>query len=161
MEGATFEPELISLHDLTQKSIEVLDPGAKEKGISLSNEVKKDTAFADPDMTQTVIRNLISNSLKFTPSGGKIEISSDTKDGIVEVTVSDTGVGISMEQADKIFALDQKTSTTGTAGETGTGLGLPLCKEMIEKNGGNIWVESVPAEGSQFHFTLPAEPDEK
>jgi signal transduction histidine kinase len=161
MEGATFEPQLISLHDLTLENIDVLSPAAKEKGISLSNEVKKDTAFADPDMIQTVIRNLISNSLKFTPSGGKIEISSSTEYEVVKVTVSDTGVGIPAEQADKIFALDQKTSTNGTAGETGTGLGLPLCKEMIEQNGGKIWVESTPGEGSQFHFTLPTEQKEK
>ena len=75
------------------------------------------------------------------------------------MTVSDTGVGLSKEQTDKVFALDQKASTIGTAGERGTGLGLPLCKEMIERFGGKIWIESVPGEGTQFHFTLPIEPE--
>jgi signal transduction histidine kinase len=161
MEGAKFEPQPISLLNLTRNCIDILNPVAVEKGILLSNVVKDDMAYADPDMVQTAIRNLISNSLKFTPSGGKIEITSDSKDGMVQVTVSDTGVGIPKEQADKVFALDQKTSTIGTAGEKGTGLGLPLCKEMIEKNGGRIWIESTPGEGSQFHFTLPIEPGEK
>jgi signal transduction histidine kinase len=157
MEGAKIEPQIISLHDLSQEGVNILNPVAVGKDIALTNSIRKHMAYADPDMAQTVIRNLISNSLKFTPSGGKIEISSQVKDGMVQVTVSDTGVGISKEQADKIFSLDQKTSTVGTAGEKGTGLGLPLCKEMIERNGGRIWVESVPDEGTQLHFTLPTE----
>jgi PAS domain S-box-containing protein len=161
IEGAKFEPQLISLHSLTGSSVDILNPLAAEKDILLSNMIKDDMAYADPDMAQTVIRNLISNSLKFSPLGGKVEISSINKDGMVHVTVSDSGVGISKDQVDKVFALDQKTSTIGTAGEKGTGLGLPLCKEMIEKNGGKIWVESAQGEGSQFHFTLPIEPGDK
>ena len=76
----------------------------------------------------------------------------------IQVTVSDTGVGMSMEHAEKLFALDQKTSTKGTAGEIGTGLGLPLRKDMVERNGGSIWVESTAGAGSRLHFTLPTEP---
>lgn len=159
MEGATFESETVSLRDMAQENINVLTSMAIEKNITLTNSIKNDTAFADPDMTRTVIRNLISNAIKFTPTNGKIDVSSIQKNGMVQITVSDTGVGLSEEQIEKIFALDQKTSTVGTAGERGTGLGLPLCKEMIEKCGGEIRVESVPGEGSKFHFTLPIEPE--
>ena len=161
MEGTKLDREKISLEDLTRESIEILHAIALEKDISLTNKIKKTAAFADQDMVRTVIRNLIANSLKFTPSGGKIEVSSIKQDDAVQVTVSDTGVGMSPEQAEKIFSLDQKTTTTGTAGEKGTGLGLPLCKDMLEKNQGRIWVESTPGKGSQFHFTLPIEPNEK
>ncbi len=161
MEGGKFEQQIISLHDLSQESINMLYPVAVEKNITLTNAINNDAAYADPDMVQTVIRNLISNALKFTPSDGEVEISSAKKDGFIQVTVSDTGVGISKEQAANVFALDQKTSTVGTAGEKGTGLGLPLCKEMIEKNDGMIWVESTTDEGSRFHFTLPIEPGDE
>lgn len=134
---------------------------AIEKNITLTNSIKNDTAFVDPDMARTVIRNLISNAIKFTPVDGKIDISSNQQSSLVQVTVSDTGVGISKEQIDKVFALDQKVSTIGTAGERGTGLGLPFCKEMIEKCGGKIWVESVLDKGSTFQFTLPVRPKEE
>ncbi|MBT4218423.1 MAG: PAS domain S-box protein [Rhodospirillaceae bacterium] len=159
MEGGEFKPQIISLHDLTQGSVSVLNSTASEKEITITNTISKDTVFADPDMVQAVIRNLISNSIKFTPFGGEIELSSCKKNGFVQVTVSDTGIGIPSGQEENIFALDQKTSTIGTAGETGTGLGLPLCKEMIEKNGGTIWSECTSGEGSHFHFTLPVEPE--
>jgi signal transduction histidine kinase len=158
MEGGEFEPQMISLRDLTQECIGILNPAALEKGIALTNLIKNDTAFADREMALTVIRNLITNSLNFTPSGGKVEVSSTSQGKMVQVTVSDTGVGISIEQEEKVFALDQKTSTVGTAGEKGTGLGLPLCKDLLERNGGRIWVESTPGKGSCFHFTLPIEP---
>lgn len=161
MEGVKFDPRTVpfSLRDLAQENIDIFTPMAMGKNITLTNNIKNDIAFADPDMAQSVIRNLISNSIKFTPKNGKIEISSKQIGGMVQVTVSDTGVGLSKEQTDKVFALDQKASTVGTAGERGTGLGLPLCKEMIEKYGGEIWLESVPGEGTQFHFTLPIEPE--
>ena len=159
MEGATFKPETIALRDMTQENIHVLTPMAIEKNITLTNSIGKDTAFADPNMARTVVRNIVSNAIKFTPAGGKIDVSSRPKNGMVQITVTDTGVGISREQIEKIFALDQKSSTPGTAGEQGTGLGLPLCKEMIEKCGGEIWVDSVPGEGSRFHFTLPIGPE--
>jgi len=161
MEGVKFDPRAVpfSLRDLAQENIDILTPMAMGKNITLTNSIQNDMAFADPDMAQSVIRNLVSNSIKFTPKNGKIEISSKQIDGMLQVTVSDTGVGLSKEQTDKVFALDQKASTIGTAGERGTGLGLPLCKEMIERFGGKIWIESVPGEGTQFHFTLPIEPE--
>lgn len=79
---------------------------------------------------------------------------------MTRVTVTDSGVGMSPGQANNIFSLDEKTSTLGTLGEKGTGLGLPICKDMIERNGGRIWVESSPGTGARFHFTLPTEPTE-
>jgi len=149
------------LRELAQESIDLLKPTALEKDISLTNKIKKATAFADREMIKTVIRNLIANSVKFTPPGGKVDVSSRKQGNMVRVTVTDNGVGMSKDQAEKVFSLDQKTSTTGTAGEEGTGLGLPLCKDMLERNGGHIWVESNPGKGSRFHFTLPIEPGEE
>ena len=130
---------------------------ALEKEIRLTNKIKNAAAFADRGMVQTVLRNLIADALKFTPSNGSVEITSQNHGDWIQVTVSDTGVGMSMEHAEKLFALDQ-TSTEGTAGEIGTGLGLPLRKDMVERNGGSIWVESTPGAGSRLHFTLPTEP---
>ncbi|NQU57839.1 MAG: PAS domain-containing sensor histidine kinase [Rhodospirillales bacterium] len=161
MDGEKLEPEIIPLDKLAQESIEILKTTALEKNIALTNKIKKTTAFADKEMVRTVIRNLVANSLKFTPSGGSVEVSSRKHGDLVQVTVTDTGVGMSTDQTEKIFSLDQKTSTTGTAGEKGTGLGLPLCRDMLERNGGDIWVESTPGEGSRFHFTLPIGPSEK
>ena len=105
------------------------------------------------------MRNLVSNAIKFTPNGGKIRIESKAvvEDGIpyIQVAVSDTGIGIAVENQDKLFKLDDKFVMSGTAGEKGTGLGLILCKELIHKNGGRIWVESKPEQGSKFVFIIP------
>lgn len=110
---------------------------------------------ADSQMILTVLRNLISNAVKFTPFGGRalIEVN-PSKDGC-EISVSDSGIGMSKEDTDKIFRIDSKHTTRGTADEKGTGLGLILCKEFVEKHGGTIWVESEEGKGSTFYFTLP------
>lgn len=161
MTEAKVEAEMISVRDIAQECIDVLNTTALEKDIMLTNKVEEATAYADRNMVQMIIRNLTANALKFTPSGGTIEVASCERDNMLVVTVSDSGIGMSKEHAQMIFALDQKTSTSGTAGETGTGLGLPLCKDMVEKNGGRIWFESAHGEGAQFHFTLPTEPRSK
>ncbi len=140
MEGAKIEPNSFTLQDIVQETINVLNPIAVEKEILLKNDVGKVTAFADRNMVQTVIRNLIANALKFTPSGGSVEISSGQNESMIQVTVSDTGVGMSKENAENVFALHRKTSTTGTAGEKGTGLGLTLCLDMFKRIGGVIWI---------------------
>jgi len=111
-------------------------------------------------MVRTVIRNLVANALKFSEPGGRVAISSRNSKTAVELTVSDNGIGMTEEQVAAVFVLDQKTTTVGTAGETGTGLGLPLCREMVERNGGRIWVDSTPNEGARFHFTLPVAADD-
>jgi len=159
IEGHTLKPEMIKLNDLVQESLEVLEPIAKEKNIQLTSTIEDTSVYADSEIVSIVVRNLISNSLKFTPAGGRIIISSNVNEGVVKVTITDTGVGVSMEDAEKLFSLDVRTTKIGTAGETGTGLGLPLCKDLLEKSRGNIWVESRLSEGSKFHFTLPAEPE--
>ncbi len=161
MSSDELQPEIMALVERLGESIDLLKPMARKKDIRLSHSVTGTSVYADNDMLQTIVRNLIANAIKFTPEGGSIELlSDDSGDRMVQITVRDSGVGMSRNQINDIFALDKKTSTTGTAGETGTGLGLPLCKEMIEKNGGRIWVESTLGKGSCFHFTLPAAPNE-
>ena len=105
-------------------------------------------------MISTVCRNLIANAIKFTQEGGTVWVSSLENGGIVEVTVADTGIGIPRENMKKIFAPDEHFTTFGTRQEKGSGLGLILCKEFVEQNGGKIWVESDYGVGSRFKFTL-------
>ena len=106
-----------------------------------------------------VIRNLISNSIKFSSDKDLIEISAKKTNGMFEICVKDQGTGIPTEDQEKIFKVDAKYKSKGTAGEQGTGLGLVLCKEFVEKNGGSIWFVSEPGIGTNFYFTIPA--DEK
>jgi signal transduction histidine kinase len=121
--------------------------------IEVSDNIK---VTADRNMLNAVLRNLISNAVKFTPEAGKIQISSRRSGSSIETAVSDSGIGIKPEDIEKLFSLDSKLSTPGTAGEKSTGLGLVLCGEFIEKCGGTIRVESVHGAGSVFYFTLPA-----
>jgi signal transduction histidine kinase len=106
-------------------------------------------------MIDTVVRNLLSNAVKFTTSGGSIDLSARVSGDIIEIAVVDTGVGIDENAIEKLFQIDEKYSKPGTAGESGTGLGLILCKELVEKNDGSIRVESEIGRGSTFTFTLP------
>jgi signal transduction histidine kinase len=106
-------------------------------------------------MLEMVIRNLITNAIKFTPENGKVRISVTEKNHDLLVEVSDNGVGISPEDQAKLFRIDTNFSNKGTMGEGGTGLGLIICKEFIEKNNGRIWVNSNPGAGSSFFFTIP------
>jgi len=106
-------------------------------------------------MLKTIFRNLISNAIKFSNSNGTINVSATIVQNQIEVTVSDNGIGMNDETKNKLFSMGTKVTRTGTAGETGTGLGLILCKEFVEKHGGKIWVESELDKGSNFKFTLP------
>ncbi|WP_417463279.1 ATP-binding protein [Kordiimonas sp.] len=155
LDGPVFRPKSLALGGQVRDCVNVLRPVAMAKDIILTNDVGTATVYADQDMVLTVLRNLISNALKFTPPGGTIGISACHQDGFVRVTVRDSGVGLSEDQQAHLFALDARNSTQGTQGERGTGLGLPLCKEMVEHNGGQLWVDSSPGEGTAFHFTLP------
>lgn len=152
----SWNPKKINLKNIIEENIELINNGAKAKGITLKNLVEdKIYAFADYFMIDTVVRNLLSNALKFTNSGGIITANAFINEsGLVEVTVSDTGVGISKENLQKLFKIDSAFTTYGTAQEKGTGLGLILCMEFIEKNKGKIWVESEKGVGTTFHFTL-------
>ena len=105
-----------------------------------------------------MVRNLTSNALKFTPADGSIDLSAEQREHEVEVSVSDTGVGIPQKYIPQLFRIDIKYTKTGTAGEVGTGLGLVLCKELVERNGGRVWIESEVGKGSRFRFTLPKKP---
>lgn len=150
------EEEDIDLYELVEKSIELLSWNAKEKGIELRNETNMGQIVnADRNMISSVIQNLISNAIKFSKSGDRIKVSSQVFKENYLVIVSDTGAGISEDDQKKLFKIDVHHSTVGTNDEIGTGLGLILCKELVEKNGGKIWVESEKDVGTEFYFTLP------
>jgi signal transduction histidine kinase len=112
--------------------------------------------FADSDMLKTILRNLVSNSIKFTPPHGKINIKTENNPDFITISVCDNGVGIDPQILPKLFDISEVITTKGTDGETGTGLGLLLCKGFVEKHGGKIWAESEPGKGSEFKFTLNA-----
>ncbi len=151
-----FRPKKNDINSLINENIELFQNLSNKKNISLFANTPKNTfAFYDEDMIQTVIRNLISNALKFTHSGGKINIKVSDFDDKVEISVSDTGIGIEEDDLINIFRIDYHHTTLGTEDEKGTGLGLILCKEFVEKNNGTISVESQIGKGSTFVFTLP------
>ena len=152
-------PEMIDLSLLTLENISVLKSMADNKRIKLYSSIQYNTrAFADANMVRTILRNLMSNAIKFTRPGGEVNISSTEDNAMVQICVWDNGIGISAARLGMLFRIDEKLSTKGTANETGTGLGLLLCKEMIERQGGHLWVESETGQGSRFYFTLPVEP---
>ena len=130
---------------------------AQQKSIELSIELpSKVIAFSDKDMISTILRNLISNALKFTNPGGKIIISAERKPDEILFSVADNGVGMKKDALGKMFRIDVGSSTKGTNNESGTGLGLILCKEFVEKHGGKIWAESEYGKGSTFFFSIPS-----
>ena len=155
MSGADVRPSNVHISELTRETFEVFHSLAAEKNVALELGVVEGVAFCDRDMIFTVIRNLVNNAIKFTPKGGKVVISACRKDGSVQVSVTDTGAGMDSATQSKLFSLDHNSSQVGTDGEKGTGLGLPLCADLIERNSGRIWVESSPGAGSTFYFALP------
>ena len=156
MQGLVANPQMINLHHLGQENIELLSQLGANKNIQFDNQIKKEArAFADPDQINLVLRNLVSNAIKFTNDGGSITLASRKEGNFWLVEVHDTGIGMRDENVKKIFDRDVHYTTQGTRGEKGTGLGLLLCQEMIEKNNGIIWVESELGKGTSFKFTLP------
>lgn len=149
-------PQSIDIELVVARNIEILTPNAEQKQIMLKNSLQEELSVdVDIHMLDTVIRNLLSNAIKFTEAGGTVEISATHDENTVSVTVSDTGIGIPEEKLPDLFRIDAKSQREGTAGEKGTGLGLILCKEFIEKHGGKIWAESNVGKGTTFTFTLP------
>jgi signal transduction histidine kinase len=153
----TFTPVETEFNRILENSASVLRPMAEQKNIELSftcnDELK---VYADPQMIETVLRNLINNAIKFTQKNGYIEIGAVQIEDKVRIHVSDTGVGISEEDAQNLFHIDSKVKRRGTNNEDGSGLGLILCKEFVAKNNGSLWVESTSGKGSLFCFTIPA-----
>lgn len=152
----TFKPQRISLSPIISDTIELSKTSAIGKGILISqNKLDGIEVYADKNMLEIVLRNLISNAIKFTHSGGRIDVLVERKQNGVEIAISDNGVGINKETINKLFCIETNKTTTGTENEKGSGLGLILCKELVEKHGGEIWVESVLNKGSVFKFMLP------
>ncbi len=149
-------PERIDLSIIVSDTLTNLHEDAHKKNINLVSEICEQTyALADYTTLVSVVKNLLSNSIKFTNEGGEVKISAKERGELIEVNVSDNGVSISEEDIDKLFRIDVHHTTIGVAAEKGTGLGLVLCKEFVEKNGGKIWVESESGKGSEFKFTIP------
>ncbi len=151
-----FQPTSFDINETARETIHANLPAAERKNIYLdSNFDSQIIVFADENMVKTILRNLLSNAIKFTNDGGTVKVITEMKDDVVEIKVTDTGVGISQNDINKLFRIETDYTTIGTAKERGTGLGLFLCKELVEKGGGKIWVESTPGIGSTFIFTLP------
>jgi len=151
-----YDPVRFNLSTLVQENINLHKLLAEKKGIMLlSPELNEVYAYGDRDMINSVIRNLVTNAVKFTEKNKKVEIQVKPGEKEIEVSIVDEGIGITSEQLNKLFRIDEKFKSTGTAGEKGTGLGLIICKEFVEKNGGEISVQSAPGKGSVFSFTVP------
>jgi len=150
------EKTILNLNEAGKEALNLLNENASAKKIDLVNNINKDiNVTADKYMIDTVLRNLISNSIKFTKPGGHIILSAIRLRNMAEVSVEDNGMGISEKNQEKIFRIDAHFQIDGTANEKGTGLGLILCKEFVEKNHGTIRIESKENEGCKFIFTIP------
>ncbi|MCF6271027.1 MAG: HAMP domain-containing histidine kinase [Melioribacteraceae bacterium] len=153
-----YNPEKFNLFQVADSLANLLKANAFKKEITLHNSVDINAmVYGDRDMVATVLRNLLANAIKFTPQNGIININAKIENNLMEVSVRDSGIGMSQESIEKLFRIDVNHTTLGTNDEKGTGLGLILCKELIEKHGTNIWVESELGNGSLFVFTLPLE----
>lgn len=150
-----YHPKPINVKQAMVELMEIFQANAQAKNIQLESNIPEDLiAYADENTFQAILRNLLSNAIKFTPSGGKVAVTTENKEHKVFININDTGTGISVEKMAKLFAID-KSSEKGTAGEKGTGLGLLLVKELVELNKGNVQVESIINLGSRFTVSLP------
>jgi PAS domain S-box-containing protein len=151
-----FNPEYIELGSLLNEIMEISNVSARQKSIRLTQEIPPHlSVFLDKEMISSVIRNLISNAIKFTHPGGKIDIRAELLPEEVQISVKDNGIGIAKKHIHKLFKIDETYSIPGTHNERGTGLGLILCKEFVEMHQGKIWVETEQNKGSTFYFTIP------
>jgi len=151
-----FDPQELNFSEIFNDIKRDLDSLARNKNIQIIELVSFDTfILADKNILKTVLRNLISNAIKFTDQNGLITINAESDSEFVTVLVSDTGIGIEQIDLVRLFDTHRRISTPGTRNETGTGLGLLLCKEFIDRLGGRIWAESEPGKGSKFSFTVP------
>jgi signal transduction histidine kinase len=152
-----YNPKAVDIQSVAQENIELFTPVAEAKNITLKNEILTTSpVFSDESALQTIIRNLVNNAIKFTPEGGEVSISTEEKGDKIFIKINDTGTGIAADKLEKLFSLN-KQSSKGTAGEKGSGLGLMLCKELVELNKGTIQAISELGKGSSFVFSLPRE----
>ncbi len=151
-----FSPKQFEISEITDKTISLLANIAKNKKITIYSEIDgNQLVVADKNMLETVFRNLISNAIKFTREKGEVTLSMERKNGKIIFSVKDNGVGIAPDDIENIFALNHRKNGIGTHNESGTGLGLMISKDFIEKHGGTIWVKSQLGEGSEFKFSIP------
>lgn len=151
-----FKPEKVVLSPIIQAIFKLSNASAQNKNIVLNyNQSEEIEVLADLNMIKTVLRNLISNAIKFTEAKGEVNVYAERYHNGIEITVSDNGVGMNQETQNRLFRLEINQTAKGTANEKGSGLGLLLCKEFLEKHGGTIWVESELGKGSNFKFSLP------
>ncbi|WP_338762823.1 tetratricopeptide repeat-containing sensor histidine kinase [Bernardetia sp. ABR2-2B] len=156
MQGLKPTPKNIDLNQIAQNQQKFFKSLAQSKEIEIINQVgEKTRVVADPNQIDVILRNLVGNALKFTPNEGKVSISSVVKNDSVIISVTDTGIGMSKENLNKLFKKDEHFTTQGTNNEAGTGLGLLLCRDFVEANGGKISVESEEGKGTSFIFDLP------
>ncbi len=155
MGDISFMPKSLDIKSLVDETIELIKRRINHKNISLKLDIQKQSvALADENMVKTILRNLLSNAVKFTPENGEIVIHTELKDDWIYCTVKDTGIGIEKSNLEKLFKIDQHYTRPGLENEKGSGLGLILCKEFVEKNGGEIHIESEPDKGTTIIFSL-------
>lgn len=151
-----FRPQTFNLARFIKENMDHIRLSLERKAIQLNLELDENSSMtADTGMLGTVLRNLVSNAVKFTPRGGEIQLEVENNGNETVFSVQDNGVGINQDDVGKLFRIDVQHKTKGTENEKGTGLGLVLCREFVEKHGGRIWVESSPGTGSRFSFSIP------
>jgi PAS domain S-box-containing protein len=156
LDRVEFDPGAVDLRDLIATNVSRYQYAAQGKGVLLrTDDVESVCAYGDPRMLDTVVRNLLSNAIKFTPQSGAITFSACEEGGSVVLRIRDTGVGIPPERVASLFDLGSRKSSQGTSGETGTGMGLVICKELMDRQGGSIAVDSAPGAGTAFILRLP------
>ncbi len=151
-----FSPEPIDLHFQAHSVLSLFTETARRKDVTVINAVDRNISVtADQNMLNTILRNLVANGIKFTPAGGRVVVAAECRPEDILVRVEDSGVGIPRDRIGELFRIDSKHTSTGTAGELGTGLGLIVCREFVERNGGTIRIESDEGAGTRVLFTLP------
>ena len=156
-----FNPKIENLYLLSKETVDLLSHAVNAKTLKLTNKISENIKVkVDKEMFVTILRNILTNAIKFTPRGGSISINAhsitnDNNQSFTEISINDNGIGIPPEILNKLFSITENISVKGTENEEGTGLGLILCKEFVEKHGGKIKVESKENIGSTFSFTIP------
>lgn len=153
---STYAPEVLQVSEAIDAVFEAVGPQAKSKNIHLDYDKSDDLiTYADVRMLDTILRNLIGNAIKFTPSGGRVSAGIQRQEDMAAISIIDTGVGMKPEVVQRLFKIGESASIKGTNGEAGTGLGLHLCKTFVDEHGGELTVRSAPGKGSTFSFSIP------